>query len=465
MGEPLTPAQRAEALSASILNGDLGNPIDTPTPDKAPEPTPEPAKSVPEKPEKPEKPGKKQKPADPVPDDDGAEVDFDAPLDEPEPEDKKVDDVENDDEDPIDKIEDPKERESFARQEAKRRGLEAKSLKAEKTDLELRLAAIEEEKARLAAELETFKAVKVNPREHPEFVSLYEDIVSDVETASEVLTVDDPARVVDNFGVFMREYLALEGLRGAERTAALDKLRAVIVDTVVGGDIPYAEMDPEERRSLNTVATDVLRIVQRNAPKTKKLHELETELKTRASEGSFILNAKEYQEKASRFSKVLDAVGDLPDEVIEAQPESIAAIVAKTVKEIPAAAARLKSAKRDVLDVFVGPRVLSKEEIEKLKANGTDVQKFIKERDKAIAQKQERFAAMAVESAIIRPLLAKALKENAELKAKLGSQNAERDTLDDILKKSLGKATSPAQAPKAVDPDVERFLVRPGKEI
>lgn len=361
---------------------------------------------------------------DEVPNDD-EEEDWDAPK-------PKADDDEED--------ADPKD-ESAARKQAKLKGREAKELKTKLTERELELERTQKERDELQARLEEVETTRIRPEDHPEFVELRDSILADVEQASELLSVPAPDAVVSNFGPFMSEYLKFDALKGTERAEARVALKGMIVDKLKLSEIPYADLDDDERRALDATTTDVLKIIQRNAGKTRDLQKLNDTLSDKAKTGHLSVGVRAYENAVKDFRPILDSIGDLADDVIESNPHAVESVVAKMVKESPDAKRRLEKAKADVLEAIIGPRALTQAEIDKLEANGTDVKQFMAERAKAHRAKQQKLAAFFVQGLVTRSFF----KESVTKLAKYEKDTEEEESEFEAIRKTTKKKAS---APK-----------------
>jgi hypothetical protein len=362
---------------------------------------------------------------DDLADDSDAEVDWDA-EDKPKEE------------------ENPKD-ESAARQQAKIKGREAKELKAKLTERELEIERITKERSDLQTKLEEMEATKIKPEDHPDYSALRDEILTDVSEASDLLAVSNPSLVSKNFGVFMSDYLAMSALSGDERAEARVVLKGVIVDKLGLSETPYAELEADERKEFEGVVTDVLKLVQRNSGKTKDLQKLHANLSDRAKTGLLSTGVRQYENTVSEFRPVLDSVGSLADDVIEANPYAVESIVSRQVKESPEAAKRLEKAKADVLEVIVGPRALTQTEIDKLEAAGENVKEFMAERAKSHRVKQLKFASMFVQGLMTRSTLKDTLSKLSKLEKDTEAEESELD----VLRKTSKKSAAPAEKPKA----------------
>jgi len=334
--------------------------------------------------------------------------------------------------------------ETMARKQAKENGRKVKELTTQLTEKDLEIDRLKKEADDVRSRLEEVEALKVKPEDHPEYADLRSSILEDVTEAADLLSIPDTSAVRKNFGDFLADYMAMSALDGDKRSEARVALKGNIVDRLGLSDIPYAELDTDERKAYDSTVTDVLKIVQRNVGKTKELQKLHDKLSEKAKSGQLSFGVRNYENTVSEFKPVLDAVGDLADDVIEASPHSVESVVAKLVKGSPEAKKRLEKAKADVLEVIVGPRALTQPEIDKLEANGKDVKTFLAERAKSHRVKQLKFVAQFVQGLMTRSVLKESLSELAKLK---GDADQEEDELE-VLSKTTKKT-----APKKVKED------------
>lgn len=365
--------------------------------------------------------------------DEDSEIDYDA---EDAPEDKPKDD---DTEDAIDKEPDPKKRESVAQKLAKENGRRVKELETTLKERDLDVERATKERDEIRARLEEIEVTRIDPRDHPDFLSLQGEIMTDVDEAAEVL-VNDPTVLVNNFGKFMTAYLSLPE-NGKERASELANLKVTIAETL--GDVPYEDLSPEEKSSTDKLVTEVLRVVQRNSGKTRQLKKVHADLSERAKKGLLSVGARDYELNVAEFKPVLDAVGDLPEDVIEENPNSPEAVVARLAKTSPEVKKRLDGARKDVMELLVGPRVLTQAEINKMESNGTDVKKFLVDRERAFRERKKRLAPLLVQALVTRSHYKQVLEKLAKLEADKDSTDSEQDALQRIKQKK-----APAKPPE-----------------
>lgn len=399
------------------------------------------------------------KPADssPAADDKAAATEKKESTTAEEPEDDlRLDDVgaEDDATKPADEIDldsDPVD-ETVARKQAKERGREAKRLKMELEQSKLRLKEVEDEAKKLQTRMSEVESSVVDPESHPDYRSLVSEIRTDVARSAELLDIEDPALVTANFGKLMTAYIDLEGLEGKERSDSLLGIKGMIVDSIIKSDVPYAEMTPEERSAHSATVSEILRIVQRNRAGISKLSTLKQTLADQAKKGVLGRGSRAYEIAVSELRPIVDAVGTLTDEIIEADPFSPSALVSRLAKN-PDNKAKIERARREVIEVFVGPPALTPEQVKSLEDSGTDVKEFLSERDRKVANRRKELAPLLVEAILTRGITKTALKHMLD-KSDSGKASAK----EIAALRSVGKR--PAVAPKKEEkaPLLERLF-------
>jgi hypothetical protein len=214
-------------------------------------------------------------------------------------------------------------------------------------------------------------------------------------------------------------------------------------------------MTQEEQAQYARLTSDVLSVVQRNVRATKQLGELKTSLESKAKSGLFLRGAREYDNTVKEFQPILDTIGDLPDDIIDADPHSPASVVASMLKKTPDAKKKVEAAKRDVLELVVGPRPLSLDEIRRLEASGTDVKRFLSDRDVKHRENQKRLIPLLVQGLLTRGAFKLALSELALLRGKNNSAEDELDALHGIGKSKPAKVVV---VDKTKAPAIERLF-------
>ncbi len=324
--------------------------------------------------------------------------------------------------------------ETMARKLAKENGRKVKELDTRLKERELELDRVRQELEEREARLTELQQTGFKPQDHPDFKTLENEIRSDYEQAFEL--IPNGENLSAGFGKFLADYQKLGTLEGEERRGALQNLKERIVERSGRFADPYADLLEDEKKEADALALDVLRVVQRNSTKFTKLNETFERLTEQAKSGQLALGEKEYQRTVAEFSPAIEAVGDLPDDAVEADPHAIESAVARLAKENPEYAKRLKQAKRDVLELLAGPRVLTQADLDKLKANGTDPKAFNAQRIKAHREKKQKLAVMLVQGLVTRPLFKEMSEKLAALESKAKEEEDEEEVIQKVTKKT-----------------------------
>jgi hypothetical protein len=353
-------------------------------------------------------------------DDDNDETDWDT-------EDKKKDEEEEEEEKEV-------VNESAARKQAKEKGREAKRLKNELTERQLELERERTEKAELKARLEEIESVKLRPEDAPEFQEKHESVMSDVRAVARRLPPKSRTLLTPHFGEIMVSYMESLDVPLEKSEEADQLLTAKIVDKLGFSEFPFAELDEDERNALQPQVDKVMDLLERNLAPTKELQKLHSKLSEKAKTGHLSVGVRQYQAAASELAPVLEAVGDLSDELIDANPYSVESYVAKLAKGSAEGKKRLESARADVLELLVGPKALTQDEIDKLQKNGTDVKEFLRERDRRHAEKKKKLAPLLVQALVTRSKFKTTLETLAKLEQSKQSEESEFDALSDVTR-------------------------------
>lgn len=345
-------------------------------------------------------------------------------------------DAEDKPEKPDDKEEEEApENETAARKQAKEKGREAKRLKTELTERELELDRIRKQNEELEERLQQAEAVKTRPEDAPEFQEKHESVMSDVRAIARRLPVKSRTLLVPNFGEIMVSYMESLDVP-LEKSDEVDQaLTAKIVDKLGLSEVPFADLDDEERSALQPQVDKIMDLLERNLAPTKELQKLHVSLAEKAKSGHLSVGVRQYQAAAAELQPVLDAVGELSEELIAVNPHSVESFVAKLAQGSPEGKKRVAAARTDVLELLVGPKALTQEEIDKLKANGTDVKEFLRERDRNHLEKKKKLAPLLVQALVTRSQFKTTLEKLSKLELSKQSEESEFDALSDVTKK------------------------------
>lgn len=348
---------------------------------------------------------------------DDSDEDYEAPVP------KKKADTDSDDEP-------APENETVARKMAKENGRRAKQAEAKVTELELELDRVKTELETRQARLQEVESLQVDPRDYPEVKEVREKVLADVKRGAAMLGVKDPAVFRNNFGTYIQNFMDADSLDGDEFDSALGQLRKRIIKEVGGFEDDYEDLDYTDQSKADTIADKALLVIERAVPDTRKAMDLAEKAKSRAKVSQFAVGTREYESAMSEFKPVLDAIGDLPDEAISADPHSVPAIVARMVKESPEARRRVEKAKTDVIEIILGPRALTSDEVARLEANGKDLKSFYAERQKIVAEKRKKLLPLLVQGLATRAVFADVLKKLSKYESDNAADEDEFDAME-----------------------------------
>ena len=322
------------------------------------------------------------------------------------------------------------ENETVARKMAKENGRRAKQAEAKVTELELELDRVKSELETRQARLQEVESLQVDPRDFPEVKEVREKVLADVKRGAAMLGVKDPAVFRNNFGTYIQGFMDADSLDGEAFDSAIGTLRKQIIKEVGGFEDDYEDLDYTDQAKADTIADKALAVIERAVPDTRKAMDLAEKAKSRAKVSQFAVGTREYEAAMSEFKPVLDAIGDLPDEALNANPHSVPAIVARMVKESPEARRRVEKAKTDVMEIILGPRALSPDEIARLEANGTDLKSFYAERQKMVADKRKKLLPLLVQGLATRAVFADTLQKLAKYETDNAEEEEEFDAME-----------------------------------
>ena len=369
-----------------------------------------------------------------VSEEEDTEEDYEAPLKS-----KKTDEGDGEPD------EEPKN-ESIARKMAKENGRRAKQAEAKVTELELEVERLRTDLQARETRLQEVESLQLNPFDYPEVKQVRDKVMANVKRGAAMLGARNPQVFRDKFGDYIQTFMDSESLDDAELDTAIASLRKQIIREVGGFEDEYEDLDFTEQAKADAIADRALQVIERAVPDTRKAIELAGNLKSRAKVSQLAVGTREYEQAVAEFQPVLDAIGDLPEDAVAADPHSVPAVVARMVKDSPEAKRRVEKAKQDVLEILIGPRALSPEEIAKLEANGTDLKSFYAERQKAVAAKRKKLLPLIVQGLATRAIFADTLKKLAKYETDRIEEEEEFDALEGVRKKKpIPAKKKPAQ--------------------
>lgn len=325
--------------------------------------------------------------------------------------------------------------ETIARKMAKENGRRAKELQAQLTEKEVEFNRVQEELEQTRAKLQKFETVKIDPKSHPDYKAINDEIWDDVDSTEELLPTSGKTTLGNQIGPYISSYLKAKVLQPEERKGSMKELRNRIVDDLGSFDLPYDELMDDEKRTADDLVNKVLNLVQRNAPKTKKLQDISNDLEEKAKRGQLEHGVTDYAQKVNTVLPVFAAFAEITEEVIEADPYAPESVVAKKIKEDPDYQRRFKRVEKDVIEAFFGPKPYTQKELDDMELRGTDLQSHHKERNKSFEAKRQKMISLLAQSLMTRAEDKELRRELAELKRKKESEESEMDALDKIKPK------------------------------
>ena len=387
---------------------DLDDPQPEPTPpvDPEPQPEPEPVEPTPEPEPEPQPPVEPTPPVDPEPQpepDPQPEPEPTEPTPEPTAEDDLFEDIpdldeggegEEGTEEPFteEELENLRRDDSAAVQQAREKGRLAKQLQAEVDELQLQIGRIEDEKEKALAELEKAASAGVNPMTHPDFVDLKNRTRASIMRQARSLPFPvDESRLNDNWGTTLAALRNVDDLPMDEQEQELSDIRLAIAKDLSIVDSEATSLtwddDPEGMGHVN----QVIGVLQSHLPQFDQMKEVYDTIQEKANKQSLAVGYDEYEAKVTPLRDRLDAVVALTEEEIAEDPESLESVAAKRIQNDKGLSRKYTRVRDSLLELTYGPRVLSQEELDRIKATGKDMKEFHKNRDKRVAQLREEW--------------------------------------------------------------------------
>lgn len=262
------------------------------------------------------------------------------------------------------------------REQLQIQGKLAKDLKAETQEKTIEIERLRTENARLQAELQSPKRVAADPLSHPEIQRADQALVESRNSFALTLPSDKMQAFKSGFRGMLEDYVALANDRNPEaQRQALDALQEKIGSTI--GD--------------NQVS-DVIKMLEQNRAPYMSLIDKVQNFAELAEEMTLKEKVDEWSKESGKVTSAVSSIVGMDDELIEADPHTPAAYVAKLVKSDPAYAARSEQVKSVITEAFFGRRPLTKAELKGLEEgqlDGISVEDFMKAREKRVSKSRE----------------------------------------------------------------------------
>lgn len=333
------------------------------------------------------------------------------------------------------------EKPKTAEERAAYNGREFKKEKTAHTETKRELLRERETRERLEQELADAKRVKSDYRTDPEYQKLESKVLKAVDRRAARVRGADGSSIQKHFPSLVGQLLQAQS--GDDRAAGMETLKASIREKCVplpDGFTSYEELEGDEKRTVDNAVLDVLDILDDVSDDVDAATKLANKLQADSTEGEVLLKEREYTKVTGRFQKLIDGLGAQADDMTEANPHAIESIVAKAMKANPAMRARATAVKRDMMEFKAGPRPFSKDEIAKMKREGTDVRALERARSEKFAALEERMMSYLFYGVMTRSTVPKMAAELAQFRGKKKAVEDETDTLVNVSRgPKLGK--------------------------
>jgi len=415
--QPDEPEVRKPGQPDANVDADINKILDGPPKEEKP-----PEAKVPE-----EKPPEKE-----VKDLDG-DIDFDA-----KPEDLKPKEIEVPDE--IEGLDDKQQRSiATMRDQLKLAGGRAKDAEASLAESGLEVTRLKKEIDELKAQATSPKAVVADPQNDPEIKRMIDSLASKRDNMAMRMDSEEQGKFVSGFEGMLRGFAdAQNAANGPARDALLKTLKDGII-----GDFGDNQVD----RIMDVLAdnhgsfTDILAKID-GFGELAETHEMEAKVSG-------------WDKSQAKALATINSIANMDSELIDANPHTSAAYVAKMVRDNPAYAARAEQVKAAVIESFEGKRPLTIEELQTIKeseaVDGIKADDFLKGRTKRTAKLRNDAMKRQYLMMMLSPELPDIFKELAELRQKKGAESAERDALLDVTGPVSKKPTTGDKHVRAQD--------------
>ena len=289
----------------------------------------------------------------------------------------------------------------------------------EAEDLRKQIEEIQSERDRLATERplppKKLSAEEINAI--PAVKAKREQILDDVDSIATLLGPRDGKILTDKFAGLLSEFTVMKQLPpGEQQDAALEALHSRVENELGEGN-----------------KREVFSLLGRSLPAYRAY--MEEIRKIEADSESHYANEElsKYSATEKEFRDLLNPLGSLPEEVIEAQPYAVESYVAKLVSSDPAWERRSTAAKREIAEVLAGLKPLSPEDRKKLASNDIGgLSEVDKKRLTTFKQKQGAAAKRLYSAMMLLPVLPQLLEELEVLRGSADASENERQAIDGV---------------------------------
>lgn len=318
------------------------------------------------------------------------------------------------------------------REQLKIQGGRAKELDAELSEQKIEMQRLREENARMQAELQSPKRVAADPLSHPQIAADRKVLIKNRDAFAMTLPPDQRKAFANEFEGMLASFAQIQNDSNPEvQNRLIDELHEKIGTTIGDSMVPA-----------------VMQLLANNGENYISLIDKIQNFTSLAEEMTMKEAADAWGKQSGKVGGLINTINGLDDEVIEADPHTPAAYVAKLVKSDPAYAARSEQVKQVITEAFFGRRPLTKDELAALKegngVDGVNVEDFMKAREKRVAKSQEEAVKRLYLAMMMAPDLPEMIKNTVVKKQKDSAAEAERLAL-------LSATTPRAADPKPVE--------------
>lgn len=320
---------------------------------------------------------------------DEEEIDFNAPPKSQKKEESDKEDLLED----YNNLKDSDERETYAKKHIKEVAAKWKQERVKAQELSL-------EKARLEEELQSLKstvqpATNIDFRNHEAIKPLVDKTLADINGIALTFSIkEDRAMLRNEFGSYVQTYLEASKLDEVQKWEALETFKEQI-DEKYGTD----------------QSAKVIELIARNAPVAETINEKIESLNKKAQTNSLSIGYDQYVKRKDEIVAIIDDSTSLPDDYIDDNPHAPESILAKKIKQDPQWKKQYEAAKEAFVELVVGPKEFSQDDLDKLEAAGHDVNEFKKNRRKQVEQRNKVLTAQLLQGLLLRPLIAELSKK------------------------------------------------------
>lgn len=282
-------------------------------------------------------------------------------------------------------------------------------------------------------------------------VKKYTDVINKDARVIALSMGEEGKKLLANFSGWLRQYILAANLDGSQGEEAVAKLTETL----------ETELGERGRERTMELFGRSLPGYEAAMEEIKKLEADSHNIRTRQS-------LDQYNRISQEIKDVLTPMGDLPEDVMAAQPHDPATFIARNIASDPKWAARSMEAKQRIAEFLSGVKPLSPEEKAKRDANDTGGLTNVEEdQKKKYSEDRRLWAKRMYQGAMILPLFKSMYEELETLRAKHSEEEAELSALDKVDEKKVVPIAQPKKARVETADDFNKLLddVFDGKEV